>query len=78
MLFLSKEASNKDERLKMEMLLSMNDDKAESSTERAWKENVSFGDQRTDLTIKEANFPENTFVNMLLQLRVGMLCILIL
>lgn len=74
MLFLSKEASNKDERLKMEMLLSMNDDKAESS----WKENVFFGDQRTDLTIKEANFPENTFVNMLLQLRVGMLCILIL
>ena len=62
MLFLSKEASNKDERLKMEMMLSMNDNKAESSTERMWKENGFFGDQRTDLTIKKANFPENTLV----------------
>ena len=39
-LFLSKEASNKNERLKIEMMLSMKDDKVESSTERVWKENV--------------------------------------
>ena len=39
-LFLSKEASNKNERLKIEMMLSMEDDKVESSTECVWKENV--------------------------------------
>ena len=32
------------------------------STERVWKENDFFGDQRTDLIIKKANFPENTLV----------------
>ena len=34
MLFLSKEPSSKDESLKMQMMLSMKDDKGESSTER--------------------------------------------
>ena len=62
MMFLSKEASNKDERLKMEMLLSMKDDNGENSTERVWKENCFFGDQRTDLSIVKANFPENTLL----------------
>ena len=62
MLFLSKEASNKDESLKMQMMLSMKEDKSESSTEFVWKENCSCGDQRTDLTIVKANFPEKTLV----------------
>ena len=62
MLFLSKEASNKDESLKMQMMLSMKEDKSESSTEFVWKENGSCGDQRTDLTIVKANFPEKTLV----------------
>ena len=62
MLFLSKEASNKDESLKIQMILSMKDDKSESSTERVWRENDFFGDQKTDLTIVKANFPENTLV----------------
>ena len=62
MLFLSKEASNKDESLKIQMMLSMKDDKSESSTERVWRENDFFGDQKTDLTIVKANFPENTLV----------------
>ena len=34
----------------------------EKSTECVRKENVFFGDQRADLTIKKANFPENTLV----------------
>ena len=61
-LFLSKEVSKKDESLKMQIMLSMKDDKGESSTERAWRKNSFFGDQRTDLTIVKANFPENTLV----------------
>ena len=44
------------------MMLSMKHDKGESSTERVWRENGFFGDQRTDLTIVKANFPENTLV----------------
>ena len=62
MLFLSKEASNKDVNLKTQMMIAMKEDKAESSTERIWKENGFFKDQRTDLTIGKANFPENTLV----------------
>ena len=62
MLFMSKEATNKDERLKMEMLLSLKDDKEVKQTKNLWKENEFFKDQRTDLTITKANFPENTLV----------------
>ena len=43
-------------------MLSMKDDKGESSTERVWRENGFFEDQRIDLTIVKANFPENTLV----------------
>ena len=66
MVFLSKEASNKDESLKMQMMLSMKEDKSESSTEFVWKENGSCGDQRTDLTIVKANFPEKTLVYVII------------
>ena len=46
----------------MQMMLSIKDDKGESSTERVWRENGFFGNQRTDLTTVKANFPENTLV----------------
>ena len=62
-MFLSKDTTNKDESLKMQMMLSLKDDKADSSsTEKIWKSNGLFGDQRTDFTIVKANFPENTLV----------------
>ena len=62
-MFLLKEAINKDESLKMQMLLSLKDDKADSSsTEKIWKSNGFFGNQRIDLTIIKANFTENTLV----------------
>ena len=61
-MFLSKEASNKDERLKMEMMVASMGKSREKSTERVWKENGFFGDQRADLTIKKANFLVNTLV----------------
>ena len=62
MLFLSKEASNKDVNLKTQMMIAMKEDKAESSTESIWKENGFFKEQITDLTIAKPNFPENTLV----------------
>ena len=60
MLFLSKEAPNKDLSLKTQMMIAMKEDKAESSTEHIWKENRLFKDQITDLTIGRSNLPENT------------------
>ena len=62
MLILSKEAFNKDENFKLQMMLSMKDDKSESQTELVWKDNGFFGDQRTDITIVKANFTENPLV----------------
>ena len=46
----------------MEMLFSLKDDKEVKPTETLWRENGFFKDQRTDLTITKANFPENTLV----------------
>ena len=62
MLFLSKEAFSKDKNFKLQMMLSMKDDKSESQTELVWKDNGFFGDQRTDITIVKANFTENPLV----------------
>ena len=60
-MFLSKEATKKDESLRMQTMLSLKDDKGDSSsTEKIWKSNGFFGDQKTNLTIIKANFPENT------------------
>ena len=62
-MFLSKEATKKNESLKMQTMLSLKDDKGDSSsTEKMWKSNGFFGDQKTNLTIIKANFPENTLV----------------
>ena len=44
------------------MLFSLKDDKEVKPTETLWRENGFFKDQRTDLTITKANFPENTLV----------------
>ena len=62
-MFLSKEATKKDESLKMQTMLSLRDDKGDSSSaKKMWKSDGFFGDQKTDLTIIKANFPENTLV----------------
>ena len=60
MLYFSKEATNKDNQLKTQMLVSFQDDESKGS-EKVWLESVFFGDQRAELTIVKANFPENTF-----------------
>ena len=58
MLYLSKEATSKDQQLKTQMLLSFQDDESKGS-EKIWLESGFFGDQRAELTILKANFPEN-------------------
>ena len=55
-MFLSKEATKKDESLKMQTMF------YSSSTEKMWKSNGFFGDQKTNLTIIKAKFPENMLV----------------
>ena len=60
-MFLSKEASNKDQQLKTQMLVSFQDDESRN-TENVWQESGFFDDHRSDLTIPKANFPENTLV----------------
>ena len=60
MLFLSKEASNKDEQLKTQMLVSFEDDDDSKNSENVWLESGFFDDRRSDLTIPKAKFPENT------------------
>ena len=62
MLYLSKGASTKDQHLKTQMMLTLNDDNDSQKTETIWKLNGFFKDQRKDLTIKKPNFPENTLV----------------
>ena len=58
MMFLSKEASNKDQQLKTQMMVSFQDDESKG-TEKVWQESGFFDEQRSDLTISKANFPEN-------------------
>ena len=58
LMLLSKEATNKDTQLKTQLLMSFTDVDSKGS-ERIWIEHGFFGDQRADLTIQKANFPEN-------------------
>ena len=49
------------EHLKTQMMMTLNDDNYSQKTETIWKLNGFFKEQRTYLTIKKPNFPENTF-----------------
>ena len=60
MMLLKKEATNKDQSLKMQMLLSL--DKSDSSNSEKMEKNGFFGDQKFDFTITKPNFPKNTLV----------------
>ena len=53
--FISKEATNKNNQLKTQMLVSFQDDESKG------RENGFFGDQRAELTIVKANFTETNF-----------------
>ena len=60
MLFLTKEAINKDKKLKMEMLMSTTDD--QKNSEVIQKKNGFFSDQKGEFTISKSNFPKNALV----------------
>ena len=62
MMYLSKEATNKDQSLKIQMILSLNKDDTSNNYEKIWKKNRFFGDEKENFTINKANFPENTLL----------------
>ena len=61
MMYLSKEATNKDQSLKMKLLL-MTDDKAAVGMELIQKLGRLFGDQKGEFTINKPKFPESTLI----------------
>ena len=50
---------SQNQKTKSQMLVSLGETK-DSNTEKIWEESVFFKEQRIDLTIPKANFPENT------------------
>ena len=60
-MFLSSESQSQNQKTKSQMMVSLGQSK-ESNTEKIWEEPGFFKDQRVDLTIPKANFPENTLV----------------
>ena len=61
-MLLSKEANTKDTQLKSQLLLSFKDDDQSKGSENIWVQSGFFGEQRADLTIQKANFPEITLI----------------
>ena len=57
MLYLSKEATDKDRKLKMQMIMSTDTD--DKNTGYIWKKDGFFGNQKGGLTVFKKNFPEN-------------------
>ena len=60
-MFLSKEATYKDQSLQMQMMLSF-DKESSNNSEKVWKKKVFWGGQKEDFTITNPNFPEDLLV----------------
>ena len=60
-LYMNKEVSEGDKRMKMQLYLS-NEKGNLKTTEKLFPQDRYFGDQRSDLTLVKANFPENLLV----------------
>ena len=60
-MFLSSESQTQNQKSKSQMMVSLGETK-DCDTEKIWEEPGSFKDQRIELTIPKANFPENTLV----------------
>ena len=58
-IYLSKEATERDKQMEMQMLLTTENSDS-STSERIWLSNGFFGDQRSHLTVSKENVPENT------------------
>ena len=61
MLYISKEMTNKDNNLKMQMYLTSDSDDSKGS-EKIWAKDGLFREQRSDLTLLKADFQENLLV----------------
>ena len=62
LMLLSKEANTKETQLKSQLLVSFKDDDISKGNESIWSQPGYFGDQRAELTIQKANFPEVTLI----------------
>ena len=62
LMLLSKEVNTKDTQLKSQLLLSFKDDDISKGSESIRLDPGFFSNQRAELTIQMANFPENTLV----------------
>ena len=60
-MYLSKEATEKDRQMKIQMFMSI-DNSDSSPSEKIWVNNGFFGDQRSGLTVSKENFLENTLL----------------
>ena len=60
-MYLSKEATEKDRQMKMQMLMTIENSDS-SASECIWLTNGFFGDQRSDLTVSKENFLENMLI----------------
>ena len=58
-MYLSSESVSQNQKAKSQILVSLGETK-DSNTEKIWEESGFFKEQRIDLTIPKANFPENT------------------
>ena len=58
-MYLSSESQSPNQKTKSQLLVTLGENK-ESNTEKIWEESGFFKEQRIDLTIPKANFPENT------------------
>ena len=61
MLYMSKEMTNKDNNLKMQMYLTSDSDDSKG-IEKIWAKDGLFREQRSDLTLLKADFQENLLV----------------
>ena len=59
-MYLSKEATEKDRQMKMQMFMST-DNSDSSPSEMIWVNNSFFGDQRSDLTVSKEKFLKTHF-----------------
>ena len=58
-MLLSTESQSENQKSRSQLMVSIGENK-DSNTENIWKKSGFFKDQRIDLTIPKANFPENT------------------
>ena len=62
MMFLSKEATEKDRTLKTQMILTTENQNEKVSNEAIWRKNGYFSDEKSDFNISDKDFPEDCLI----------------